>query len=128
MAATESAGRRRGNVARLIAWLILIIWGGFWVFFNVASGIAELGELGPMALIMHLIMPVAIIVLLWICWRYEIAGGILLLAAAVFAFYFFNVHRADDYAMALTLFVTLVLPVVLAGLLILLCGLEARRG
>ncbi|MBN2081670.1 hypothetical protein JW859_05610 [bacterium] len=127
MAAIESAGRRRGNAARLIAWLILIIWGGFWVFFSVAAGLAEIGDLGPLALVMHLIMPVAIVILLWICWRFEIAGGILLIAAAVFAFYFFNVHRADDYALALTLFVALVMPVVLAGLLILLCGLEARR-
>ena len=87
MAGILNPGRQRSAFTRGVAWMILIIWAGWWIFFNVASGIGEIAELGMMGLVMHLIMPVAILVLLWICWRGELIGGILLIAAALVFYY-----------------------------------------
>jgi hypothetical protein len=129
MAGKVNPGRQRSALARGIAWLILIIWAGFWIFFNIASGIGEIGELGPMALITHLTMPLVILVLLFICWRWELWGGLLLILATLFAFYFFHIGDQNrDPVQQLMMVSSLILPSLLTGMLLILCGIESWRG
>jgi len=126
MAPQANPGRQRSAFARFIAWVIILVWAAFWIFFNIASGFGEIAELGLTAFAMHLIMPLIILVLLWVCWRWELIGGILMLAAAIFAFYFFNV--GDPRRDTLMLMVVLVLPVVASGILFILCGTASAIG
>jgi len=129
MAGKVNPGRQRSAVARTIAWVILVVWAGFWIFFNLASGMAEVDELGIMGLLMHLIMPVALVLIMWVSWRWEIWGGVLLVLAGILSVVFFNVTRSSaDAISALTLFVLLVLPALLIGMLLILCGMETMRG
>ena len=129
MAGIVNPGRQRSAFARGIAWLILIVWAGVWILFNVASGIGEIAELGPMAFVMHLIMPVVILVLLWICWRWELAGGILLLAATAYAYFLFGLHEPDRNVIQWQLMlITLILPAVFSGVLLILCGIASWAG
>lgn len=129
MAGKINRGRQRSAVARAIAWIIFVVWGAFWIFFNVASGIAEIGDLGPLALVTHLIMPVVLVLLMWICWRWEIWGGLLLILAGILAVYFFNIIRPDrDPINSLLSFSMLALPALLVGMLLVLCGMQVMRG
>jgi len=115
---------RMGTVAvRWIARGIIIAWAAWWIFFSVASGIAEMPDLGMMALITHLMVPVEILLTLYVAWRWELAGGILLLLEVIFAWYFFNLHEPKQLFVALTL----ALPATLAGVLFIACWLSWRR-
>jgi hypothetical protein len=130
MAGIFNPGRQRSAFTRGIAWLILIIWAGWWIFFNVASGIGEFAELGLMGLVMHLIMPIVILVLLWICWRWELIGGILLIVAALVFFYLVldNAQPGPHPLLQDFMFLTLVLPTVFSGVLLILCGIISCVG
>ena len=44
--------------------ILMVVWGAFWIWFNVASGISEIPELGVTAFLMHLIMPALILVVI----------------------------------------------------------------
>lgn len=68
---------------RIVAWVVFLAWAAFWLFFNIASGVSEIDELGPMALISHLWMPALILLALGVAWRWPLAGGILLIGLVV---------------------------------------------
>jgi hypothetical protein len=116
-------GRTGTVVVRWIARGILILWAAWWIFFSVASGIAEMPDLGMMALLTHLMMPVEILLTLYVAWRWELAGGILLLAEVIFAWYFFNLHEPRQLFVALAL----ALPAALTGVLFIACWFSWRR-
>ena len=129
MAEKVNPGRQRSAFARTIAWLVLILWAAWWIFFNIASGIGEVGELGPMALITHLTMPFVIIAILLICWRWELWGGLLLVLASLFAYYFFHIGDAGrNPIQGLMMVATLIVPSLAPGMLLILCGIESWRG
>jgi hypothetical protein len=123
MDAKAKPGRTGTIVVRWIARGIIIAWAAWWIFFSIASGIAEMPDLGLMALITHLMVPVEILLTLYVAWRWELAGGILLLAEVLFAWYFFNLHEPKQLFVALTL----ALPAALAGVLFISCWLSWRR-
>ena len=124
MAGKTGTHRSRMVVLRWITWIILILWGGWWVFFNIASGISEISELGPMGLVMHLIMPAVIIVTMLVVWYWELAGGILLIIEAVFALWFFDVRMdITDFTM-----LSMVMPAMIAGFLAIICWLGSYAG
>ncbi len=104
---------------RVCAWGLFIAWAGFWLFFNIASGIGEIGELGAMGLIMHLIMPALILLAGYLAWRSELLGGLMLIGAvAVFTMWF----GWPDWVLALILDA----PALLAGILMLVVWRGAR--
>jgi len=66
--------------------IVLTVWAAFWIWFNVAAGIGEMSELGPIALLPHGLMAAVILGACVVAWRWRLVGGILLLAlAALFA-------------------------------------------
>ena len=123
MDAKAKPGQTGTIVVRWIARVILIAWAAWWIFFSVASGIAEMPDLGAMALITHLMVPVEILLTLYVAWRWELAGGILLLLEVVIAWYFFDLYEPKALFVALTL----ALPAALAGVLFIACWLSWRR-
>lgn len=129
MAGSDNLGRQRSAVARIIAWIIFIVWGGFWVVFNLASGISEMGNLGTMGMISRLVFSVAVLIVMWISWRWEIWGGLLLILCGILEVFFFNLGRTDlDPLSNLLLFAIMGLPALLVGMLLVLCGMQVMRG
>lgn len=130
MAGILSPGRQRSAFTRGIAWLILIVWAGWWIFFNVATGVGKIAELGLMGLVLDLIMPVVILVLLWICWRWELIGGILLIVAAlVFGYLVFDIAGPGQHPLVQNfMFLAMILPAVFSGVLLILCGIVSWMG
>ena len=129
MAAKANPGRQRSAFARTIAWLVLIIWAVWWIYFNIASGISEIGDIGTMALVSHLLMPVAILVILLICWRWEMWGGLLLVLASLFAYFFYHIgDESRNPVQGLMMVATLIVPAIAPGMLLILCGMETWRG
>jgi hypothetical protein len=70
--------------------VLAVLWAGFWTFFCVASGIGE-GE-GIRAGLIHQIPAVVFVAIVWLAWRFEMAGGLALCAVAVAAFVFFHMY------------------------------------
>lgn len=128
MTDSVNLGRRRSAVARTIAWVIFIIWGAFWIFFNVASGFAEYGDLGIGGLMSHLVPAIILLVVMWISLRWEIWGGLLLILAGLVAAFMFNMNvPGKEPIQSLLLFSVLGLPALLVGMLLVLCGMEVLR-
>jgi len=62
------------------AWLLLTIWAGVWIVFNIVAGIGEMVELGVTAVAGHAVVPLLIVIVLFLCWRWQMVGA----TAAVF--------------------------------------------
>jgi hypothetical protein len=106
---------------RWLARTVYLLFAAFWIFFNVASGIGEIGELGVMALIMHLVMPLLILITLYFVWREELVGGIAVLAQAAIFVYFFNLWDVTELT-----FLTIPVPLMLVGVLLIVCWADGR--
>jgi hypothetical protein len=93
--------------------VLCLLWAGFWTFFCVASGIGE--HEGLVAGLMHQVPALLFIATVVLAWRYERAGGFVLIATAVAAFFFFRL-----YAQAAVAGLTIAGPPCLSGILFLL--------
>lgn len=110
---------------KILLWVargIIIVWAAFWVFFNVASGISEITEVGWMALVMHLLMTVVTLAVLTVCWFWPLVGGIVAMAMGVFTYFFFHVARQGAF-----MFLLMVLPLLLGGILHIVYWFIRRR-
>ena len=98
-AATQPVLSRPGFLLRWTARGILIAGAAFWSFFCIADGIGDAQELGPMGFIM--MMPAMVIALgvLYIAWRWELAGAILLLAVTALGGWFVAMNMRGENAL-----------------------------
>jgi hypothetical protein len=71
---------------RPIGLTVLGLWAGFWVFFNVASGLGE----GAGIEVGHLLLGAVIAAAAGLAWRYPKPGGILLVALAAAGLWVFG--------------------------------------
>jgi hypothetical protein len=128
MAVGKKAIQARTGIARATAWLILIIWGGWWVLFGVAAGLGSYSELGQHALLQRLVMPVLIVLALIICWRREIFGSLLLIAVVAFCYWYTGLYQpSDNPVLRNLLLITFTIPPLLGALLLMLCGVTTWR-
>jgi hypothetical protein len=105
---------------QLTARALALLWAGFWTFFCVASAISE--PEGLVAGLMHQLPAVVFVAVVALAWRYELIGGILLIAIAAVAFVFFRV-----YAQALVTGLVLLGPPCLSGVLFVTHSRMAQR-
>jgi hypothetical protein len=103
-----------------IAWTLIVVMTGFWLWFGMASASSE--GLGPRNWAAHLLMPGGLFMLIAaVAWRWRVTGAVLLIAAglAVAAGYPLTMgHRVPPAAIVLVL-LTLAVPALTAGLLLL---------
>lgn len=104
---------------RRAAWLVLIPWAAFWVWFGVASGIGEMAQEGPGALVGHGIQVLVILGAVLLAWRWEVLGGTMLLILAGFGQWRFH----PDIRLA----VILTIPPAIAGLCLVATGCDKGR-
>lgn len=101
-AANTGASGKAGLVLRWTARGILILITVFWVSFCIAYGLGDAQTLGPMGFIMMMPAAVIVLVVLYVAWRWELAGGLLLLAVTVLGAVVFtlNLQRMNLHGMA----------------------------
>lgn len=92
---------------------LAVLWAAFWTFFCVASAIGE--REGVVAGLMHQIPAMVIIAAVLLAWRFELTGGMVMVAVAAFAFVFFHMYRQVP-----VVGLTMAGPPVTAGLLFIL--------
>jgi len=95
---------------------LAVCWAAWWTFFGLASGLGEGG--GISATLLHTAVPGGLFAALClVAWRYERAGGVLLVLAGILSAVAFRVRLTQE---AWFLLLTLVLPPVVAGVLLLI--------
>jgi hypothetical protein len=100
-----------------IASILSLLWGGWWTFFGLASGIGE--GIGILGTLMHALVPGFIFLATALAARkWSFAGGILLVLEGVLALWFFG-YLSDRLLTALGLQMVLLLglPGVISGLI-----------
>ncbi len=133
--APATAPGRLGLYLRWTARGVVIAIAAFWLWFGIADGLYDARSAGPMGLIMMLPAALVCLVTLYVVWRWELYGGLLLLAVAVLGsvLYFENMQhmslqgaaRIGQAAIGLGIFV---LPFVIPAVLLLFkCGLDRRH-
>jgi hypothetical protein len=117
---------KAASVIRWAARVILVIWAGFWLFFNLGSFFAELPTWGVGSAVNHLSVALITLALLIIAWRWEFVGGLCLLSAAAFAIFFFHLYRFDSSSSIFVL-LTLALPMIVVAALLTARWAMSRR-
>jgi hypothetical protein len=98
--------------------ILAMLWAAFWTWFGLASGIAE--GLGPAGVLMHTVPFLPFVLLLLVAWRWEAAGGILLVLAGLFiAVAYPLVFRRMPLPTTIFVLLTMAVPPLLAGILFL---------
>ena len=111
-----------GNRLVILRWIVramLVLWAGFWLFFNIASIFYWLGEEGPKGIVVHVLMTVIIVILALAAWFLELVGGILLIVLAGLTFYKWGLHQS-------VVALTLSLPPFIIGVLLIICWARTR--
>jgi hypothetical protein len=100
----------------------MILWGAFWLFFAIADGISDWQQMhSPLPLLFELLIPLGGIAVLAAAWRWELGGGIGLLAVA--ALFLLQARHDLSTAEERTTIAILMGPPVLTGLLLLVSWL-----
>src|SRR5512133_2340086 len=84
--------------ARGLSWVVM----GFWLFFFVASFIAEYGEVGWDGVKIHVIQFAITIALLVLAFFFDLAGGVAFIALGALAYYGWG-HRNPSVALTMCL-------------------------
>jgi len=100
-----------------IACILSLLWGGWWTFFGLASGIGE--EIGVPGILMHALVPGLIFLATALAARkWNFIGGIFLVLEGVLALWFFG-YLSDRLftTLGLQMVCLLGLPGVISGLI-----------
>lgn len=128
MADYKEALQARTGITRGIAWMVLLTWGAWWVLFGLAAGIGHFGEQGFAGLLDRLVVPALIVLTLFLCWRREFFGGIMLIIVVAFSYFFYGLNEAQELqAVRQILLLTQTLPPLLGAVLLMLCGVATWR-
>ena len=117
---TSTHNRLGRNWLRLIARVLILCWVGFWGFFLVASLLCEpfkTGGLIPIAIYLLLfIVPVFIV------WRWERIGGVLLLLIGHAILFGYPLLASKALTTVVMVYLTMAFPALISGLLFFLSG------
>lgn len=110
---------------RFIARILILLWVGFWGFFLVASILCEPFQataFTPIAIfLLFFVVPV------FIAWRWERIGGILLLLIGHAVFVVYPLVMNVPLATILMVYLTMAFPPLLAGLLFFISGRKTYK-
>ena len=105
------------RMPQMLAWALLALWAVVWVPFSLLAGVFEIGDLGVLALLMHLILPLLIVLVLWLCWKWPVIGAS---AAVLVSFALMLWYGFHSWIVAVLLDV----PPLLAGILLAVAWLK----
>ncbi len=111
---------------RPLAWTLIVLVTAFWLWFGIASAVAE--RLGAMNSLGHIVVPGGVLVVTaLIAWRWPAAGAALFIAEGVFVAVGYPLTFGRRFPAFTTVMVllTMAAPPILAGALLLL---DRRQG
>ena len=115
MTDTSTNGGRKRNWLRFAARVLILCWVGFWGFFIVASILSEPFQTTafvPIAIyLLFFVIPV------FIAWRWERIGGVLLLLIGHAVFVVYPMVMKVSLFTVLMVYLTMAFPPLIAGLL-----------
>lgn len=109
---------------RFLAWTLIVLVTAFWLWFGIASAVAE--RLGVLNWIGHIVVPGGVLVVTaLIAWRWPMVGASLLIAEGLFVAIGYPLTFGRRFPLFTTVMVwlTMALPPAVAGVLLL-----AHRG
>jgi len=124
---TDRNNNRTTKWMRYAARTLALLWAGWWVFFGLASGLGE--GLSPVGILIHTALPgLVFLVSVALAWRWETVGGVVLILEGVFVLIAYPVMTYDHFPLATIIFVllTMALPPLAAGLLLLISGQKSK--
>jgi hypothetical protein len=131
----RTAPVRNTQALRWAARIILLGITAFWVWFCILDGLGDMQTLGVAGLLMMLPAALVCLALLYVCWRWEWQGGLLLLGFSVLGVFLWldNMHRitatgAARFTAGVQGLLIFVLPFLAAGSLLLAKVVLDRRG
>jgi len=105
---------------RRVARTALVVVTLFWVIFGIMAGSQGEGTLGALFQNAYSIFLWVAIVILWIvAWKWEIPGGLLIIAFSIFMAFYLNVFVGDS-----TEGIMIITPMVMTGFMFLFIGLR----
>lgn len=113
---------------RPLAWTLIVLVTAFWLWFGIASAVAE--RLGALNWIGHIVVPGGVLVVTaLVAWRWQIAGASLLVAEGVFVAIAYPLTFGRRFPLFTTVMVwlTMALPPMIAGVLLLVDRRAARE-
>jgi len=110
-----------------LARALALLWAGFWTFFFVAESLAWQTPLGRMTI--WVAVGLAFVILALAAWRWEVAGGMALLAAGMLAALAYGIWGPRDLSVTtrVTTLVAFGVPPVAAGALFLMHHVLMQR-
>jgi hypothetical protein len=108
---------------------LALLWGAFWTWFGLASGIGE--GLDPAGIFFHAALPgLVFLATAGLAWRWETIGGVALVLEGLLVMVAYPLMVHGRFPLATILFVelTMALPPLAAGVLFLLGGRGPEAG
>lgn len=102
--------------------ILALVWGAWWTFFGVASGIGE--GIGALGTVMHTLPGLIFLSAAVIARRWNLPGGILLVAVGIGALWRFGYLSSRLLSITALL---LGLPPLASGVVFIRAGLNAKR-
>jgi hypothetical protein len=112
---------------RPLAWTLIVVVTAFWLWFGIASAVAE--RLGAMNWLGHLVVPGGVfVVTALVAWRWPVAGALLLIAEGLFIAIAYPLTFGRRFPIFTTIMVwlTMAAPPLVAGALLLADRRRAR--
>ena len=113
---------------RPLAWALIALVTAFWLWFGIASAVAE--RLGALNWIGHIVVPGGVLVVTaLVAWRWPIVGASLLIAEGLFVAIAYPLTFGRRFPLFTTVMVwlTMALPAMIAGVLLLVDRRAARE-
>jgi len=113
---------------RPLAWTVIVVVTAFWLWFGIASAVAE--RLGALNWIGHIVVPGGVLVVTaLVAWRWPIVGASLLIAEGLFVAIAYPLTFGRRFPLFTTVMVwlTMALPSMIAGVLLLVDRRAARE-
>ena len=103
--------------------ILALAWGAWWTFFGIASGIGE--SIGALGTVMHTLPGLVFLASAFIARRWNLPGGVLLVAVGIGALRFFG--YLPSHLLSITA-VLLGLPPLVSGVAFIEAGLRESIG
>jgi hypothetical protein len=113
---------------RPLAWALIALVTAFWLWFGIASAVAE--RLGALNWIGHIVVPGGVLVVTaLVAWRWPIVGASVLIAEGLFVAIAYPLTFGRRFPLFTTVMVwlTMALPAMIAGVLLLVDERAARE-
>lgn len=126
MASARRALSPGARALKWVTWILLLLWAAWWIVGSLRTVMSPRSALGPLGVVEALLVPIVIVVIILVSMRWPLLGGILLIIESVIAWFQFDMGVEMGFGLGETTVLTLTLPAIVIGLLLIMCWQAAR--